>query len=202
VGTAISYFNGNIQLGASVVLADSNNLTTLKPVGVGSAVNFLQVTNSATLGNIIIESTGSDTNVGMDLKTKGTGLIKANSLAGTGTRMVVANSGGTLTTAELSQTIIITTSGSVTTATTGDTGLSQNGCNVIISNGVNNINYTINTAITVSFVKDGTGTITFIQGSGRTLVLVDGTAVLNGIPGSTATITSLGTKDYLRISNA
>jgi hypothetical protein len=34
------------------------------------------------------------------------------------------------------------------------------------------------------------------------LSLVDGTAILNGIVGSTAAISTVGTKDYLRISNA
>jgi hypothetical protein len=46
------------------------------------------------------------------------------------------------------------------------------------------------------------GVITFLAGSGRTLVQTDGTNVFNGIVGSTAIVTSFGTVDYLRISNA
>jgi hypothetical protein len=100
--------------------------------------------------------------------------------------------------------LVVTTN--VTNSTNGTVGgsgsFAQHGKNVVIQNGVNNINYTINGAITVSFVKHGTGAITFVQGSGRTLVQVDGTNVFNGAVGSTATIASVGTTDYLRISNA
>lgn len=100
--------------------------------------------------------------------------------------------------------ITITTSVSITTATTDAGGLTQNGRHVIIDNGVNAINITVNGVGTgpVSYQKEGTGAITFVQGSGRTLRQVDGTAVLNGAVGSTATISSFGTIDSLRISNA
>jgi hypothetical protein len=48
-------------------------------------------------------------------------------------------------------------------------------------------------------VKHGSGVITFVQGSGRTLIL-DATAVFNGV--ATAAISSVGLVDYPRISNA
>lgn len=101
-------------------------------------------------------------------------------------------------------TIVITTSVSITTATTGTfsaVSYGQNGKNVIIDNGVNAINLTCNGSVTASYLKHGTGAITFVQGSGRTLVTPTGTAILNGTQGSTATITSIGTTDYLLISN-
>lgn len=99
--------------------------------------------------------------------------------------------------------ITITTSVSIDTTTTAS-GIGQKGRNVAIANGANNINYTINASdgFATSFTKHGTGSITFVQGSGRTMVQVDGTAVLNGALGSTATISSVGNLDYLRISNA
>lgn len=105
--------------------------------------------------------------------------------------------------AEPSQ-ITIITSVSITTGTTDIAGKSQKGKNVIIANGINAINITVNggTDFSSSYLKAGTGTITFVQGSGRTLVLVDSTVLLNGVVGSTATISSVGTTDYLRISNA
>ena len=73
-----------------------------------------------------------------------------------------------------------------------------------MDNGANNIQYNIDAAtkFNVAILKHGSGSITFTQGSGRTLVQVDGTAVLNGSIGSMATILSVGTTDYLRISNA
>lgn len=98
--------------------------------------------------------------------------------------------------------IKITTSVSITTATLGS-GLSQQGRNVVIDNGVNAINLTVDgtDGFCSSYLKHGTGAITFVQGSGRTMVQVDGTAVLNGAVGSTAVISSVGTTDYLMISN-
>ena len=105
--------------------------------------------------------------------------------------------------ADISQ-ITITTSASITTDTTSSGGISQKGKNVIIDNGANPINITVNggTDFCVSYVKHGSGAITFVQGSGRTMVQVDSTAILNGAVGSTAVISSIGTTDYLRISNA
>jgi hypothetical protein len=104
--------------------------------------------------------------------------------------------------AEPSQ-ITITTAVSITTDTTSG-GYGQSGKNVIIDNGVNAINITVNGGVNfvASYIKHGTGAITFVQGTGRTLVQVDSTAVLDGAVGSTATISSVGTTDYLRISNA
>ncbi len=100
--------------------------------------------------------------------------------------------------------ITITTTVSITTDTVGNAGKTQKEKNVIIDNGTNAINITVNggTNFLASYLKHGTGAITFVQGAGRTLALVDSTAVLDGAVGSTATISSIGTKDYLRISNA
>lgn len=98
--------------------------------------------------------------------------------------------------------IKITTSISITTSTLDASNYSQNGKTVIIDNGVNAINITINSELVASYLKKGTGAVTFVQGSGRTLVQVDDTSVLDGAVGSTASITSDGTTDYLRISNS
>jgi hypothetical protein len=100
--------------------------------------------------------------------------------------------------------ITITTTASITTGTTASNGYGQSGKNVIIDNGSNAINITVNggTDFVASYVKHGTASITFVAGSGRTLIQVDTTAVLNGAVGSTATISSILTTDYLRISNA
>lgn len=97
--------------------------------------------------------------------------------------------------------ITITTSTSITTSTTDANSLSQNGRHVVINNGVNVINLTCNGGVTASYGKVGSGAVTFVQGSGRTLVQLSGTAVLNGAVGSTATLWSNGTTDYLAITN-
>lgn len=95
----------------------------------------------------------------------------------------------------------ITTAVSITNATLTDGGYSQAGKVVKIDNGANAINYTVNSGITASFVKGGTGAITFVQGAGRTLTGANGTLVFNGAVNSKASITSFGTSDVLYIDN-
>jgi hypothetical protein len=99
---------------------------------------------------------------------------------------------------------VIATSSNITTDTLDINGLNQRGRCIIIDNGTYSINLTVNgaTGFSSTYLKHGTASVTFVQGSGRTLVQVDGTAVLNGVAGSTATLLSYGTTDYLRINNA
>ena len=56
-------------------------LELLKFVETASAVNEFTITNNATGNNPILSATGDDTNVGIDITTKGNGLIKFNDLA-------------------------------------------------------------------------------------------------------------------------
>jgi hypothetical protein len=100
--------------------------------------------------------------------------------------------------------ITITTTVSITTDTLDASGNSQKGRHVIINNGVNAINIIVNGVGSkpISYQKEGAGIITFVQASGRTLRLVNGTDVFNGAVGSTATVTSFGAIDSLLISNA
>ncbi|MFZ2432524.1 MAG: hypothetical protein WAW57_15400, partial [Lutibacter sp.] len=92
-----------------------------------------------------------------------------------------------------------TTFAPLTSATITDGGYSQEGKVNRIMNGVNVINFTVN-GVTASFVKGGTGAITFVQGAGRTLTALNG-VIFNGAVGSTASIASFGTVDYLYINN-
>lgn len=100
--------------------------------------------------------------------------------------------------------IILTTTGSISTDTLSGS-INQSGKNIIIDNGSNNIDYTLNTGsvnpFVCSFLKHGTGAITFVTGSGSSLIQVDGTNVLNGALGSTATLSRVNNTYYLRISN-
>lgn len=59
-------------------IEDANNNEVLKFVSTASAVNEVTVTNAATAGDPKMEATGGDTNIGLNLVSKGTGLIKAN----------------------------------------------------------------------------------------------------------------------------
>ncbi|WP_392447970.1 hypothetical protein ACF3OB_01075 [Capnocytophaga canis] len=73
----------------------------------------------------------------------------------------------------------------------------------IVTQGTANIVVTINSedGFVASYQKAGTGNITFQAGSGKTLVQVDGTNVINGVKGSTATVTVVGNEILLRVSN-
>ena len=71
----------NIGLDDAHGILDENNNEQLIFQTTGSAVNYLEITNSATSNNPSLSATGSDTNVGLEISTKGTGAIKFNDLA-------------------------------------------------------------------------------------------------------------------------
>ena len=71
----------NIGLDDAHGILDENNNEQLIFQTTGSAVNYLEITNSATSNNPSLSATGSDTNVGLEISTKGTGAIKLNDLA-------------------------------------------------------------------------------------------------------------------------
>lgn len=181
---AIGFKNGHFSFASvgkpSAIIATDNVLLTTNPI--------LQVQNSS--GTIAL--TNNPTSI------TATSFVKSG---GTSSQYLMAD--GSTSSSEPSQ-ITITTSVSITTDTLDANSKKQIGKNVVINNGSSAINITVNggTDFSASYLKIGTGAITFVQGSGRTLVQVDGSALFNGVPGSTATISSVGTVDYLRISNA
>ena len=71
----------NIGIDDAHGILDENSNEQLIFQTTASAVNYLEVTNSATSNNQSISATGSDTNVGIEFSTKGTGAIKFNDLA-------------------------------------------------------------------------------------------------------------------------
>ena len=71
----------NIKIDDAHGLFDENNNEQLILQTTASAVNFVELTNSATSNNPSISANGSDTNVGLSFSTKGTGAIKFNDLA-------------------------------------------------------------------------------------------------------------------------
>jgi hypothetical protein len=63
-------------------ILDANNNELIKfPSSVASAVNELTISNAATSGSPSISATGDDTNIGLNLIPKGTGLIQINGKA-------------------------------------------------------------------------------------------------------------------------
>jgi hypothetical protein len=94
-------------------ILDANNNELIKfPSSVASAINELTISNAATSGSPSISATGDDTNIGLNLIPKGTGLIQIN-----GKAISLANSFTTIGNFSLS----FTTNGntSLTLPTTG-----------------------------------------------------------------------------------
>jgi len=71
----------NIIIDDAHGILDENNNEQVIFQTTSSAVNFVELTNSATSNNPSISGNGSDTNVGLEFSTKGTGAIKFNDLA-------------------------------------------------------------------------------------------------------------------------
>ena len=68
----------DIRLPTAKSIADDSGNEYLKFVKTASAVNEISITNSATGTSPDLSVTGSDTNIGLSITTKGTGLIKFN----------------------------------------------------------------------------------------------------------------------------
>lgn len=70
----------NVFLNASLYnrISDTNGNRIIDLSPAASAVNYVQVANAATTAAPTISSTGSDTNVSLNLTTKGTGTVQAN----------------------------------------------------------------------------------------------------------------------------
>jgi len=187
-----------------------SNQTNQVVIGHGATGNG---SNSFTLGNDSITKTIVKGNVGIGLTgpstklhiyaTQSGALRLADGTQGNGYILTSDTNGVASWTASFALGVIATSS-NITTDTLDINGLSQRGRCIIIDNGTYSINLTVNgaTGFSSTYLKHGTASVTFVQGSGRTLVQVDGTAVLNGVAGSTATLLSYGTTDYLRINNA
>lgn len=59
----------------SKALKDENGNEWLEPTATASAVNHVKITNAAASGRPKIEATGSDTNIGLEIVPKGTGMV-------------------------------------------------------------------------------------------------------------------------------
>jgi len=68
------------KIGTSILDTNGNELALL--TATGSAVNEVTLANGATGNNPSITASGDDSNIGIDLKTKGTGVVKAEDSGG------------------------------------------------------------------------------------------------------------------------
>lgn len=79
--TDISFNNTNTALTTPLIstgVKDANGNTMVAYTPTASAVNYFSMTNAATTGTPAFGATGSDTNVNLNLTTKGTGSLQVN----------------------------------------------------------------------------------------------------------------------------
>ena len=120
-------FNIKIDDAHGIQDDDGNELITFQKTG--SAVNQFDITNNATGSNPIVEATGGDTNIGVDIKPKGSGEV----VIGTG------SASATLTTKGTHDLVL-------------DTNAGTNSGNITITDGANgNIDLTTNGTGAIKF---------------------------------------------------
>ena len=141
-------------------IKDSNGVNLLKfPTTVASAVNFIAINNSVTAVAPSLVADGSDANISLDLRSKGTGSVTVNSVP------VVTTSGTqTLTNKTLTTPVIasISNGGTITIPSGTDTF-------VVVSATQTLTNKTINSSAfngTVGATTPSTGSFTTITASG------------------------------------
>jgi hypothetical protein len=98
----------------------------------------------------------------------------------------------------VAQLLITTTSSFNTSDLIG--GISQNGKHVVVDNGISNITITVDNAVNSFYQKQGTGTITFVSGSGRTLTAPAGQVITTQYNG--ASLSFNGSENILVLGNA
>jgi len=81
----------------------------------------------------------------------------------------------------------------------GEIAYSQNGRIILINNGNTDITVTCDTNIAASYQVLGTGTVTFVSDSGRTLVSPNGDQITSQY--GTAALTTFGTTDVILVNN-
>jgi len=112
--TAMPTFTAGIKLGSAGIIQDSGGNEAIHITTTGSAVNYLKVIPSATTNAVTIDVDGGDTNVGLTLDGKGTGVVTSTPLlvatAGVklGNNELYASDGGTAITLDTSDNVTIT----------------------------------------------------------------------------------------------
>ena len=105
-----------------------NGEEVVRATGVVSAVNYLDVTNSTTGNDVLVTTSGTDTNVDLSLDGKGTGTVKINSLGyptsdGTNGQAIITDGVGGLTFGDVAGSSPLTTKGDIYTYSTTDARL-------------------------------------------------------------------------------
>jgi len=204
--SSMDFFLGNPEVPQANIIQSINsfgfNLSSQSYLVLSSGPSYSEAMRITSTGNIGIGLTGPSTKLHVFGTQSGAFRLQDGTQASG--YILTSDSNGVGTWTASTTVAVITTTSSITTNTLDDSGFNQRGRCVIINNGTYSVNITVNatSGFSSTYLKHGTASISFVQGSGRTLVQVDGTLNLNGSVGSTATIISYGTTDYLRINNA
>jgi hypothetical protein len=207
-GTNIKTLNNESILGSGNIVVTGGGSSTVgtryETTWVSGSQQFTMPTDYASVVSVIVQ--------GVSLKSSQYSLQAPNKVTILDTLnandYIIIIYGSTIAVVADPAQITITTTVSITTDTLGNLGKGQKGKHVLIDNGVNAINITVNGGVEfiATYEKLGSGAITFVQGANRALNGVDGGLVMNGAIGSTAAISSgipsATTKDNIRISNA
>lgn len=163
---------------SSAGLLDANNNTILALNGIASAVNYPQIANNTTTNDVFYGADGSDTNVGVRIQSKGTGIVTVQSTAPTLPFQIYSGTGNQhLTTFNFSNTNAVRNvtfqdaSGTVaylTDITTGSLNLLCQG----------RLTLTTNVPVTTSDVTAAT-TLYFTPYKGNQISLYDGSTTWN-----------------------
>jgi hypothetical protein len=175
--------NFSVTAGSSILDTNTNELLTF-PSLVASAVNNIQINNSATGVAPSLQSIGNDTNVGFNIITKGTGLAQVN-----GVPIATTTDSQTLTNKTLTSPLITLS----TTSSTTDARISWDTTNKKIQVG----DGTSATDFASSTLRTNAATL---SSNNYTIVLADKDKMVeidNGATASTVTIPANATTAFL-----
>jgi hypothetical protein len=180
---SLSFLNANTSglwvSDPTTLEASAGGVRAMQFTTVASAVNYLSVAPSATGNRVTLTAKGSDTNVGIDLVTKGTGTVTVNGAAiggASGAPAIQAKTANYTVVAGDANTIISVTSNSVTISFTAAATLGAT-----FQCWVQNDATTSSHAVTIdpngSETIDGKASIVLQRGQG-VLVICDGTNLI------------------------
>jgi len=160
------------KIGAFIADSAGNELIQLTKTA--AAVNFIDVANSATSNNPKVTATGTDTNVTLELHTKGNGGISFNSKVIYKTQGI-SSTGGTVNSTD-----------PVTLFTSGSTGTHTMGSAVAGTNGI--VKYLVSSGAGIQTINDnsniaGGNTLTIPQNGSVTLMWFTNTWIVTNLQG-------------------
>lgn len=163
----------------AVVFRNASSKTILNVQGVSSGVNGIQVLGSSTGNAVAVQAVGDDTNIPLQLSSKGSGTITLNNPT------VVS---GTITPTAI---VGVTTNSNAATGQVGE----------YVSNSATGVSLTSGTNANITSISltagdwDVTGTVTFVPANTTAPTLME-----CGISTTSATLAGLGTVNFLNLS--